>query len=552
VTNLAPAPALSRKKELGAFYTPPAIARALTDWALRSPRDRALDPSFGGFVFLAAARDRLRALGASNDDVAEQLFGVDLDEDAHAAASEEAWLGLNDGHFLAQDFFSVESSELPPFEALIGNPPYIRFQDFNGSAAAARQLALEAGVKLTGLASSWAPFVVHATSFVAPGGRLAQVLPAELLHAQYAREVVQYLRREFERIFVAVFDERVFPGALEDVVLLFAEGRGASGMADVRLIPCANVADVEQRLSKAAESKSISRQAIGSGRLLGQLLPSQTQRLYDLASTRAEVRRLGEVASVDIGIVTGANAFFVLTQEAAAELHPSLLKPAVAKAAQVAGARLSARDHRELLHRGQRGLMLVADERTPAKTLASVRELLASGEEVGLHERYKCRIRDPWWALPVPPQGAPDLLLTYCSNEHPRLASNDAKVLSTNTIHGVRVLDAVEAQALAAGFYNSLTLLSAELEGRSYGGGVLKLEPSEAEALLLPPMPSELAALLPAVDQAVRARNVDAASDLVDPLTLGALGLGASDIRRLRLARRQLLMRRKGRSRPPA
>ncbi|MBK5218246.1 MAG: N-6 DNA methylase [Thermoleophilia bacterium] len=550
--NLAPAPAPSRQKELGAFYTPPAMARVLTNWAVRSPRDRALDPSFGGLVFLAAARDRLRELGAQDDAIAKQLFGVDVDGDAHAAAREGGWLGLDRGHFLREDFFSVESSRLPPFEALIGNPPYIRYQDFNGSASAARQLALDAGVKLTGLASSWAPFVVHATSFVAPGGRLAQVLPAELLHAQYAREVVQFLCREFERIFIAVFDERVFPGALEDVVLLFAEGRGAKGMAEVRLVPCASVADVEQQLKEAGEAKSDRPRATGNGRLLSQLLPAEAHRLYDRTAAHREVHRLGEIASVDIGIVTGANAFFVLDQDAAAEMHSDLLKPAVAKAAQVAGARLSAQDHRELLHRGQRGLMLVADAGTPAEVLASVQDHLARGERAELHERYKCRIRDPWWALPIPQQGAPDLLLTYCSNEHPRLALNDAKVLNTNTIHGVRVSDGVEARVLAAGFYNSLTLLSAELEGRSYGGGVLKLEPTEAEALLLPPLPLELAALLPAVDQAVRARDIDAAAELVDPLTLGALGFDANDITRLRLARRQLQLRRKSRGRKPA
>jgi adenine-specific DNA-methyltransferase len=552
VNNPAPAPAPTRQKELGAFYTPPAMARVLTDWALRSPGDHALDPSFGGFVFLAAARSRLQELGASSEVLADQLYGVDLDEDAHRVAREDSWLGLSRDHFLLQDFFSVEPASLPSFEALIGNPPYIRFQDFNGSAAAARRLASEAGVKLTGLASSWAPFVVHATSFVAPGGRLAQVLPAELLQAQYAHEVVQFLRREFGEIFIAVFDERVFPGALEDVVLLFADGRGAQGMADVRLIPCAGVADVERRLKDATETEPSGRRPIGNGRLLGQLLPFETQKLYDRASEHDDVRRFSDLASVDIGIVTGANAFFVLDQDSAAALHPDLLRPAVAKAAQVAGARLSVDDHQELLNRGQRGLMFVANGSNSDEAVASARNHLAEGEQAKLHERFKCRIRKPWWALPIPQQGTPDLLLTYCSNEHPRLALNDAEVLSTNTIHGVRVVAGIEPDVLAAGFYNSLTLLSAELEGRSYGGGVLKLEPSEAESLLLPPLPAELANLLPEVDLAVRARDIDAASDLVDPLTLGAIGFKATDIRKLRLARRQLQMRRKNRGRSPS
>ena len=194
--------------------------------------------------------------------------------------------------------------------------------------------------------------------------------------------------------------------------------------------------------------------------------------------------------------------------------------------------------------------MFVADGNAPESRLKSVQAHLARGEAAGFHERYKCRIRDPWWGLPIPAGGPPDLLLTYCSNEYPRLAENAAKVLNTNTIHGVRLLGCGDPKILAAGFYNSLTLLSAELVGRSYGGGVLKLEPSEAEALLLPPMLPELGDLLPAVDRAVRARDLDTALDLVDPVVLRPLGLRATDIEKLRDGRKRLRGRRRRRGRP--
>jgi hypothetical protein len=126
---------------------------------------------------------------------------------------------------------------------------------------------------------------------------------------------------------------------------------------------------------------------------------------------------------------------------------------------------------------------------------------------------------------------------------------NSAKVLNTNTIHGVRLFNRRNAKALAVGFYNSLTLLSAELVGRSYGGGVLKLEPSEAEALLVPPIPSDAAKLLPEVDRAVRARDLAAALDIVDPAVLRPLGLTGADIKKLRSGREHLQDRRRRRGR---
>jgi adenine-specific DNA-methyltransferase len=541
-----------RQKELGAFYTPTAIAEALTDWAVRSPEDRVLDPSFGGLAFFAAAQRRLQELGAGADAISGQLFGIDIDKDAHAVARAEADLGIPSAHLVDQDFFDVAPDRLPHIDAVIGNPPYIRYQGFNGAAAKARELAESAGVRLTRLASSWAPFVIHGTSFLRPGGRLAQVLPAELMHAQYAGEVVEFLRRSFDRIAIAVFEDRVFPGAMEEVVLVFADDFGAPGLADVRLIPCKTVDDATTGLASLATHPKIQGdRPVGRGKLLAQLLPGKTRSLYESLSTGAEVQELGEVASVDIGIVTGANKFFVLRETETDGLHPELLQPAVCKATHVRGARLSPGDHQRLVQAGDRALMFVADAETSRPQLRTADTHLKIGEAEGLHRRYKCRIRDPWWALPIPKNGPPTLVLTYCSNQFPRLALNEAGALSTNTLHGVRPFDSGSGHALASGFYNSLTLLSAELVGRSYGGGVLKLEPTEAEALLLPPLLPQLSELLPQVDEAIRARELERALNLVDGVLLkGALGLDDNAIRTLRDGRERLSSRRRRRGQP--
>lgn len=45
---------------------------------------------------------------------------------------------------------------------MIGNPPFVQYQDFSGEARArSRAAALRAGVPLTNLVSSWAAFAVH-------------------------------------------------------------------------------------------------------------------------------------------------------------------------------------------------------------------------------------------------------------------------------------------------------------------------------------------------------------------------------------------------------
>jgi adenine-specific DNA-methyltransferase len=551
VTDLALAPASDRQKQLGAFYTPPAIAQILSDWAIREPGDRVLDPSFGGLVFMHASQARLSGLGASETTAARQIFGIDIDVSASERAAADSWPNLKATNFLSRDFLSVEPSELPCMDAVVGNPPYIRYQSFKSSAARGRELSLAAGVKLSKLASSWAPFVVHATAFLAPGGRLAQVLPAEFLHAQYARPVIEFLRREFGEITVVVFDERVFPGALEDVVLLFADGRGTSGIGEFRVIPCSTVADLTAGSKGLGDRFSAGKSVDDHDGLLGQLLPTDALALYRSLEHHRQVQRLGSLASVDIGIVTGANKFFLLGEREAAKLDGRLLQPAIGKAVQLAGARFADQDHQSLLASGRPALMFAASRELPKRVLGTAADHISRGEAEGFHERYKCRIRDPWWELPLPSGGPPDLLLTYCANEYPRMAVNEAEVISTNTLHGVRLSDPAMAADLAAGFYNSLTLLSAEIVGRSYGGGVLKLEPTEAEALLMPPLAPSIGAALSVVDSAIRCRNPERALDLVDELTLRPLGLGDPEIEGLRQARHQLRERRRLRGRPP-
>ena len=373
------------------------------------------------------------------------------------------------------------------------------------------------------------------------------MLPAELLHAQYARPVIDFLRREFAEVEVAVFDERIFPGALEEVVLLFAEGRGAGG-GEMRLVPYEK--SVLAHISRPA-AKAEADVTRADRPLLEQLLPGDARDLYRSMADHEHVTTLGQLASVDIGIVTGANGFFLLDAVAAEGLDQRLLKPAIGRAGQLPGARLSGNDHRDLLEAGSPALLFAASASSPGRALDSAAVHIAAGEQKGFHERYKCRIREPWWALPMPGRGPADLFLTYFANDYPRMVLNEAEVFSTNTIHGVRSVDSALSAALAVGFYNSLTLLSAEIVGRSYGGGVMKLEPTEAEALLIPPLDASLAEFLGPVDEAIRRRELEAALDLVDARVLGPLGLDNRDIARLRAAREYLRGRRRRRGRAP-
>jgi adenine-specific DNA-methyltransferase len=150
------------QKARGAFFTPPDISQFLVDWALRSSKDCVFEPSCGDAAFLIPAASRLRALGAHQNSA--QLHGIDI----HAPSVMAARGLLEERGFSATiqigDFFDQDPQ--PKFDAVVGNPPFVRYQEFSGLARTkSLRAALSHGVRLTSLASSWAAFTIHAAEF---------------------------------------------------------------------------------------------------------------------------------------------------------------------------------------------------------------------------------------------------------------------------------------------------------------------------------------------------------------------------------------------------
>jgi adenine-specific DNA-methyltransferase len=117
---------------------------------------------------------------------------------------------------------------------------------------------------------------------------------------------------------------------------------------------------------------------------------------------------------------------------------------------------------------------------------------------------------------------------------HPKLILNSAAATCTDTIHRVRFRNGANRPAVTAAFINSLTCAFSEVTGRSYGGGVLTFEPSEAEYLPLPLRDAEKLNL-DEIDVLLRNGDINAVLDITDPILLGdGLGLSKKEIQQLR------------------
>jgi tRNA1(Val) A37 N6-methylase TrmN6 len=481
---LADDPTILRKAR-GAFFTPPAIADFLSRWAIRSPDARILDPTCGEAVFLLAAAERLESLDAASDRIAEQLTGVDLHQpslNASGALLKEAGAGAR---LVRSDFFELSTpaqigDRVGWQDAVIGNPPFVRYQEHRGhvrkrSVAA----ALEQGVRLSGLASSWAATLVHASAFLRPSGRLAMVLPAELLTVGYAEPIRCWLKNRFAVVNLVMFEKLQFHGADEKVVLLVAHGTGpcdsfclfhvdgADDLADVHpLDPIGATPAAEGKWSDLALSLDVR-----------QLFRSATERMT----------RLDEYGAPTLGTVTGANDYFAISEVTRLkygidEKHLKRISPPGTK--HLKGLAFSRAQWEELKLSGQRVWLLYPDKKARSRGLTAYLKL---GRERNVPAAYKCMARDPWWRPPVVP--VPDLFFTYMSHRYPRLITNAARTTFVNSMLGLRLSDDTPPEtrnALPLLALNSLTMLGAEIMGRAYGGGILKMEPSEAASLPVP------------------------------------------------------------------
>src|SRR5439155_12281198 len=127
---------------------------------------------------------------------------------------------------------------------------------------------------------------------------------------------------------------------------------------------------------------------------------------------------------------------------------------------------------------------------------------------------------------------------------YPKIILNDANATCTDTIHRVRLRNGTPPKTVAAAFLNSLTFAFSEVIGRSYGGGVLELEPNEAEELPLPLTGADALDLVE-LDRLLRVGNIDIVLDITDGVLLrGALGLSIQETQTLRAIWQKLRDRR--------
>lgn len=371
------------------------------------------------------------------------------------------------------------------------------------------------------------------------------VVPAELLQVKYAHELRDRLATHFEHIVIVGFKRLIFSEIQQEVILLLAEGKRENNhlASDIHTI---EFLDGEELLHLGNLDDAVAHVPAKHSRAgmkwTALFLDEAVFAALDEAENATRLTPLGQLAEVDVGIVTGQNSFFILTETQKDEFQAATLTvPIIGRTSALKTICFNREDFGEYKKQYPSFLLDlngVAFEALPQ----AIKNHLRLGEQEHIHQGYKCRIRRRWFD--VPSIYVPDAFLFRQIHRYPLLVINKAKAASTDTIHRVRMKEGLNPDLLAATFFNSLTLAWAEVCGRSYGGGVLELEPCEAEELPIPY--SEGLDIDPVkVESLLRQDCPYEALDYVDNVVLkNYLGFDNIMIRKIRKAWEQLRDRR--------
>jgi adenine-specific DNA methylase len=474
------------QKLRGGYYTSSDIASVIIEKLVDAPNKNILEPSFGGGSFIIEAIKRKISLGENINNIKNSITGIELDSNEYNKLISfiKDNYSKKFSNLFCDDFFSWFDKLNNHFDIIVGNPPFIRYQSFpEPSRTKALRHALIEGVKLSKLSNIWVPFLILSASLLKENGHLGMVVPAELLQVSYAGPLREYLLYSFENIILFTCNELLFMEAEQETIILLAFNKKANNaLGNIEIIK-SNTKNELINSIKNYKYKCRKNILLQSREKWTKYFLNKEEILFiQSLNNNDRVIQFKKYFDVDVGVVTGKNNYFVIDKYVAKEFNLyDYIRPIICRSYQIKDEIFNNNDWDELWKNGER-VGLLDFNNLNGYIPKNVQKYFDYGVSNNVNNGYKCSTRKEWYK--VPSIWIPDAFMFRQIHDFPHFVVNNAQAISTDTIHRVRQNTNNEFNQVL--FYTYLTAATAEIEGRSYGGGVLELEPTEAERLLIP------------------------------------------------------------------
>jgi len=494
---------------------------------IQSPNDRVLDPSCGSGSFLVKSYHKLKDLKKRENPFAEdsklheeilnQLYGIDINPfPAQLSSINLAVRNLNvtsrNINLIVSDFFKVKPSTgiLPrEFNVVVTNPPYTRQEEMEYKDQIREEaLTYSDGSKIDvgAQAGIYAYFFTHSAKFLKNNGRMGYITSNTWLDVSFGEGLKQFFLDRFRLLAIVEFDSAVFGTALVNTCVSIlekeedSEKRRKNIVRFVRLkkaMEISKVIDSMLSVDKDYEDEQIkvvarSQELLQPEERWGKYLRAPT--IYFKIANNQRMSPFGEIAEIRRGITTGSNEFFILDKEKVKlwNIEPQFVEKVISSFRGINRIELASKDVFEnilMVHEPKENLkgknVLRYLEHGENLEITTKRGTRVSAEAVkGVNNLSTCKGRKIWYDLGKRKK-AP-ILFPYLTWERTPFIWNKTKSYATDVFHEIYPHSEKELECLLGVLNTTLISLLLEVHGRSYGGGVLKIQTYELENLPIP------------------------------------------------------------------
>lgn len=511
----------SAQKLRGAYYTPLPLAEMMVKLFLRDKSIKAiLEPSCGEGVFIDALDD-LEMINQLDNVTAIEIEQEESEKVENNYKKSEKITILN------QDFFDYyEKENENKFDLILGNPPYIRYQYLDeNQRKLMSDLLVSQGMKANRLVNTWVGFMVACVNLLSNEGKIAFVIPAEILQVAYAEDLRLFLADHLSKITLITFEELVFPDIEQEIVVFVGEKDNEE--KGIRIIELNNLDDLK---NFDIDTNGFQKLQHVHEKWTKYFTNNAENELISRFRNDNRFQKLSDCALINVGITTGNNKYFSINDNTVRQYAlGNVVRPLIGRSAHAHSVYFEYADWRKNVDAGKSAYLIDFPEIEYEKYPEKHKEYILMGEKNGENKGYKCSIRDRWYRIPS--VWVPDAFFLRRNNLYPKFVLNCCDAVSTDTMNRVEFNDGVEPERILLSYYNSISFAFTELCGRSYGGGVLEILPGEVGNILVPKLDDisieKVQQVLKEVDRIVRADEpIERALDIVDrEILINSIGI---------------------------